>query len=100
MFSNLIQKAYAQAVVGNGTPIGTDALITKILENIVNPIITLMVAVAIIIFLWGVFQFIRNADGSEDRKTGGLHILWGAVGLFLMVTAYGVLNLIIGTIRT
>jgi hypothetical protein len=57
-----------------------------------------MVVVSVVVFLWGVFQFIRNAESSEERKKGGLHILWGSVGLFIMVTAYGILNLILGTI--
>lgn len=74
-------------------------LINSILENIVNPIIILMLAVAVLIFLWGVFEFIRNAESPEDRKTGGKHMLFGAIGLFIMVTAYGILNLIINTVR-
>ncbi len=80
------------------TPIDTNTLIQNILTNIVNPLILLMVAVAIIFFLWGVFDFIRNADSSEERKKGGEHMLYGALGLFIMSTAYGVLNLILGTI--
>jgi ABC-type phosphate transport system permease subunit len=76
----------------------TEILIQRILDNIVNPIILLMVVVSVVVFLWGVFQFIRNAESSEERKKGGLHILWGSVGLFIMVTAYGILNLILGTI--
>ena len=82
----------------NGTPIDTNTLIQNILTNIVNPLILLMVGVAIIYFLWGVFEFVRNADSSEERKKGGDHMLYGALGLFIMVTAYGVLNLILGTI--
>ena len=82
-----------------GTPISTDTLIQNILSNIVNPALSLMIGIAILYFLWGVFEFVRNAESSEERKKGGMHMLWGAIGLFLMTTAYGVLNLIIGTIR-
>jgi hypothetical protein len=93
MSLNLIEKVYAQA----GEPAYT--LLQKILTNIINPIITLMMAVAVIFFLWGVFDFVRNADSSDKRKEGGTHMLWGAIGLFIMVTAYGILNLILGTIK-
>ncbi len=75
-----------------------EILIRKILDNVVNPVILLMLVLALVYFLWGVFDFIRNADSSEERATGGKHILYGALGLFIMVTAYGVLNLILGTI--
>ena len=82
----------------NGNAIDTNTLIQNILTNIVNPLVILMVGVAVIFFLWGVFEFIRNADSSEERKKGGMHMLYGALGLFIMSTAYGVLNLILGTI--
>jgi hypothetical protein len=99
MFSSIIKKAYAQSTL-TGTPISTNTLIQNILANIVNPLITLMVAVAVIYFLYGVFEFVKNAESSEERKKGGMHMLFGAIGLALMATAYGVLNLIIATIRT
>jgi hypothetical protein len=92
MSLNLIKTAFAE------TTISTDQLIGNILTNIINPLITLMVAVAIIYFLWGVFGFVRNAESSEERKKGGLHMLYGVIGLFIMVTAYGILNLLLGTI--
>lgn len=76
----------------------TNTLLQKILDNIVNPFVLLMVGVAVLYFLWGVFEFVRNAESSEERKKGGLHMLWGAIGLFIMVGAYGILNLIMGTI--
>lgn len=78
--------------------ITTKQLVQNILDNIVNPILLLLVAVAILYFLWGVFQFVRNAESSDERKKGGMNMLWGVIGLFIMVTAYGILNLILETI--
>ena len=93
MSLNLIEKAYAAPLPG-----ATTALLQRILDNIVNPLVMLMIGIAVIYFLWGVFEFIRNAESSEERKKGGMHMLYGALGLFVMVTAYGILNLILGTI--
>ena len=97
MFSLLVTKAYAASTL-SGTPISPQKLINNILSNIVNPIITLMVGIAIIYFLWGAFQFIKNAESPEERKKGGMNMLWGVVGLFIMASVYGIMNLIIGTI--
>jgi ABC-type phosphate transport system permease subunit len=100
-----IEIAYATPTMpGESTPgassIGDyNTLLNNILKNIVNPIITLMVAIAVIYFLWGVFNFVRNAESSEERKKGGTHMLFGALGFFIMVSAYGILNLILGTIK-
>lgn len=90
---NLIQTAYAADV----SPQVTN-LITNILREIVNPIIALLVGIAVLVFIYGVFEFVSNAESSDERKTGGQHMLWGSIGLFIMSSAYGIMNLIIGTI--
>jgi hypothetical protein len=90
-----MEKVYASDI-----PAVAQTLITKILDNIVNPIVSLMIGLAVIYFIWGVFQFVRNAESSEERKKGGMHMLYGSIGLFIMVTAYGILNLILGTINS
>jgi hypothetical protein len=94
MLLNLIQIANAQSDV----PPEAERIIRNILSQILNPVITLMVGVAVLYFLWGAFEFIRNAESSAERKKGSLNMLWGALGLFIMVTAYGILNLILGTL--
>jgi len=90
---NLIQ-------IANAAPVSPEVtrLVNNILREIVNPVIALLVGIAVLVFIWGVFEFVRNAESSDERKTGGQHMLWGAIGLFIMVSAYGIMNLIIGTI--
>jgi uncharacterized membrane protein YidH (DUF202 family) len=69
-------------------------LLTKIEKLIINPIIGLLIAIGVIVFLWGVIEFIAGADSEEKRKTGKNHILWGVVGLFIAVSAFGIMNLL------
>ncbi len=70
------------------------ALLSKILTEIVNPTIYLVFSLAIIYFIWGVVVFIQNADSSDKRTDGYKHIIWGVVGIFIMISAVGLLNLI------
>lgn len=67
-----------------------DAIKTQIL----NPIIYLFFAAAFLYFVYGVIEFIRHAESEDGRETGGRHILWGVVGMFIMISAYGIMNLI------
>lgn len=85
-------------MVGEGTPKNAQGILDAFISEIVNPIISLLLALAILYFIYGVFVFIRNADSPDERKTGGNHILWGAIGIFVMVSAYGIVALIKGTI--
>ncbi|MEI6528753.1 MAG: hypothetical protein WCO10_03765 [bacterium] len=101
---NFIQTVYAQVNVGGAESVATKstgyaAILGKIITNVVNPIIYLMFAVAVIYFLWGVFKFIRNSESDAAREEGGKHILFGVLGLFIMVAVYGIIHLVIGTIR-
>lgn len=72
--------------------------LVKIAEIIVNPLIELAFAVAVIVFVWGIWEyFFKKVDGSE-REKGRLHILWGIVGIGIMMGAYGIINIVINTV--
>lgn len=71
--------------------------LNKINQYILNPIIILVFAVAMLIFFWGIVQFINSETTDLKREDGKKKILWGLVGMFIMVSAYGIIRLIIGT---
>ncbi len=69
----------------------------KVVVQIVNPLILLLAASALVVFLWGVFEFIRNAGDEGKRAEGKSAILWGLVGLVIIFGAYGIINIALGT---
>ena len=64
---------------------------------IINPLILLLFAVAFLIFFFGIFQFIGSATESSEREKGKRKILYGLIGMFIMFSAYGLINLVLGT---
>lgn len=72
--------------------------LSRFVDNIVNPLIYFLFAIALLYFLYGVLVFILNADDESKRDIGKKHMLWGIIGLFIMVSVYGILGLIIGTV--
>jgi hypothetical protein len=74
-----------------------DTLIKQITGNIVNPLIIVMFAFALVGFLWGVRTYITNADDSEARQKGTGHILWGIIGMFLMIAAFSIVHVVLNT---
>ena len=74
-----------------------EKLIQGISGLIVNPLIVVMFAVALIMFLWGVRGYIANADNPEARALGAQHILWGIVGMAIMVMAFTIISTILNT---
>ena len=74
-------------------------LIENISKLIVNPAIELLIAVAFLVFLYGVFEFVMNSGDEKGRDQGKQHIAWGLVGLFVMVSAFGIIKVILNTIN-
>ena len=73
-------------------------MLAKVIVYIVNPLIYLLVAVAVVVFLWGVVEFLANAENPEGRENGKRHLVWGIVGLFIIFSVFGIMNLIQGTL--
>ncbi len=95
----LVERAYAQdvAAVGSGAT-GFNRLLQNIINQIGVPIIYLLLALAVVYFMWGVVLFIKNGDNPEKREEGFQHIIWGIIGIFIMVSAKGIINIILATI--
>lgn len=72
-------------------------LLIKIEEIILFPLITLMMAVAFLVFLYGAFEFVLHAGDESGRAKGKSHMLWGIIGLLVMVSAYAILTIATGT---
>ena len=71
-----------------------DELLRKIGEQIVNPAIGLMISVAVVFFIYGVVEFVGAADNEEKRSKGKQHIIWGIIGIFIMVSVWGIMNVL------
>lgn len=70
-----------------------DTFIGKIATTIVNPLIQLLFAVALVYFLWGVFVYIRDADDPSGHELGRKHIIWGIIGLFIMTAVFAIMRI-------
>ncbi|MEK7585028.1 MAG: hypothetical protein AAB455_00730 [Patescibacteria group bacterium] len=73
-------------------------LITKIKSEIVDPLISFLFVFGLVIFLYGVWEMIRGGESNEARAQGKQHIIWGIIGMFIMISFWGISNLICGTI--
>ncbi len=74
-------------------------LLNRISTFIINPIIYVMFASAFVVFIWGLVQFVANLDNEESRQTGGKHMLWGVIGMVIMVGVNQIINIINETLK-
>jgi hypothetical protein len=74
---------------------GIEAFANKLTTVIVNPILALIFAAGFLVFVWGVVEFLAGLNGvGEGASNGKRHMLWGVIGMFIMVAAYSILKII------
>ena len=66
----------------------------KINDAILQPIVMLLMALAVAYFLYGVMKFVRDQSSEDAQVEGNRHMVWGVVGIAIMVSVWGILNFI------
>jgi Type IV secretion system pilin len=78
---------------------GFTTFMTKVDNTIVNPLIEALFALAVVYFLWGVFDFLSNQDNEEKKSSGKQHMLWGIIGLTIMLGVWTILGFVLNTLQ-
>ncbi len=79
-------------------PPAAKTFVGKISTLILNPLIALLFGIATLYFIYGVLQYIWNPDNEEARTTGKQSMIWGIVGMCVMVSVFGIMRLLINSI--
>ena len=90
MLGYIIPVAHAQTTI--------EEIRANFLANIINPIVYLLFGLALVVFLWGMVEFIAGADDTEKAVKGKSHILWGLIGLAIIMSVFGIMSFICNTI--
>lgn len=71
-------------------------LVYRISYNVLNPLITLGFALALAYFTWTIVEYIRDRNNGtivgEGKSASGERVVWGLFGLFIMVSAFGIMR--------
>lgn len=86
--------AYAKTAV----PPDVLSFVGKISTEILNPIIAIIFSLALAYFVFGVAAYLWNPDNEEARAKGRQGMLWGIVGMLVMVSVFGIMRLLISSI--
>ncbi len=79
--------------------VDVNSLSTKIL-GIGSTIVYILVAAAVLFIVWNVVMYLIKGKGEEGRGAAGMNILWGIVGLFIIVSIWGLVNILTNTFGT
>ena len=74
--------------------------VDPIISNILDPIIALIFAVALVVFVYGVLTYVWGSQDGEARSTAKKSMVGGIIGMFIMLSAWGIVNLIANTVKS
>ncbi len=75
------------------------SILSKINDIIINPIILLLFAVALVYFIYGVFEYVWKAKSDPSKiREGRLHMGWGLFGMFIMFSVFGLFKLLMNSV--
>ena len=86
---------FAQLTLGEKNLTG----IVKFINSILNTATGLIVALAVVYVLYGIFQFVQAGD-DDARKEGRNKMVYGIIGIAVMVSVWGLVKIVINTIGT
>ena len=72
--------------------------VKKLFEVVIDPLVRLLFAAAIVYFTYGVFTYIRRSADSDGRIEGANHILWSTIGIFIMISVWGIISILENTV--
>ncbi len=74
---------------------------TTLLNFFSNSLIPFIFALALLVFIWGMFTYFILGGGDESKREQGKGlIIWAIIGFVLMITIFAIVNLLAGGITT
>ncbi len=62
--------------------------------SFLNVLVKVIIALALVFFLWGMALFILNSGNEDKRSEGKQKMFWGIIALAVMIAIWGIVRLL------
>jgi hypothetical protein len=76
---------------------GLKAVLCKI-EDLLNAVVPVLIALAVVWFVWGVISYMIG-DDEEAKKKGRDRVIYGIIGFAVIVAMWGLVNILTDTFQ-
>jgi uncharacterized membrane protein YidH (DUF202 family) len=83
---------YPLAVFAQSAPAGPIGTTLQQIFSIVTQLVPLLMALAVLMFFWGIVKFIAGIGNEETREGGKRLMVWGMIALFVMVGFWSIIG--------
>jgi Na+/H+-dicarboxylate symporter len=88
----LLALAFAPAFANAQGKLGNLEDVVQGIQTIVNMLIPIVAALALIAFFWGLARFIFNANNDEKKGEGKNMMIYGVLALFVLASIWGLVT--------
>ncbi|MHB8651549.1 MAG: hypothetical protein ACYC8S_00180 [Minisyncoccota bacterium] len=74
------------------------SFVTWVVVDFANPLIKILFALSVVLFLWGVLGYVRAVDNVEKRSEGKEFMFWGVVALAVIGALWALVGIVVYTI--
>ena len=96
---------------GAGTvPVGTTVVntgslttVSQVIERfqaVINIVIPFIIGLAVLMIIYGIFGFVTTPADGEARGQAKGYIIWGIIAVFIMVSIWGLVNILVNSFST
>ena len=80
--------------IGSGKNYSSDlGGVVALLGDTLSALVPLIIGFALLAFLWGVFMYLWQGDDESKREESKKFMIWGIVGLTVMVSLWGLVSI-------
>lgn len=65
----------------------------------INTLVPILIGLGVLAFLWGVVKFIMSGDAEEKKESAKQTMIYGIIGIFVMVAIWGIIALLADTLN-
>lgn len=76
------------------TPNSTLRDVVELFISLINLVIPVLIAFALVLFLWGGVRYIYRSGDAHGKGADKEVLLWGLIALFVLVSIWGILRLL------
>ncbi|MEK7184794.1 MAG: pilin [Patescibacteria group bacterium] len=58
-----------------------------------------ILALAVVMFVWNVFNYFIYSDDVSKKKEAGLYVMWSIIGFFVILSVWGLVNIVRNTFK-
>ena len=73
-------------------------LLARFTDYVINPAILVVFTAGFLLFIYGLVVYMYKLREGGGHREGVSHMLWGLVGMLIMISVYGIIDLVANTI--